>query len=154
MSNIGAIAVRSKPACASTTARFSDRPAASLVDLACSMASPVARRLLPGGCAEAELLAASLRAERAGQIQVDPIDYAAILQHIMWLNVRNLVAAREVAEWRIQRRVAPLVATQAPSHRIFVAAHDANGDSGFEFRGWEIQEIVAAAMIAEAEGAA
>ena len=120
---------------------------ARLVRLAKSFASPVARGLLPRSIAESELLLAAVEARRAGEISVDPVDLSEILKHIFRLNLANLAAGREVAAWRIQRRVMPLVATQAPPHRVMAAAHDANDAFGFQLRRWEVHEIIVAAQM-------
>ena len=115
---------------------------ARLVRLAKSLASPVARGLLPHGIADSELLLAAVEARRGGEITVDPIDLAAILKHILGLYVRELVDRRAIAKSGIRETITGMFAVSAPLNRLLAEAHDANGDAGFPLREWEVTEFV------------
>ena len=113
-----------------------------LVALAQKLAGPVARGVRPFWCAEIQLRIEVFHASRSGAIDVDPVDFARILLHILQINVDNIEGRRLVAAGRIERAIAPLIATNAGALRIRSRAHDVNS----ELPGWEVEEIVAGAL--------
>jgi hypothetical protein len=125
---------------------------AKLVQLSQSLANPVARGLLPSAIADAAILTAALRAERSGQLKVDPIDLAEVLQHIMRIVAEQISAPRSVATWRIQRTTAAMFDISAPLNRLLAEAHNSNGDTGFPLREWEVTEVVGIQLAAAMRG--
>jgi hypothetical protein len=111
--------------------------------LAKSLGRPVAKGQLNSAQAEAALLVQSIRLDRDGFLEHDPIDVARIATHITHLNARNLTAKRETTIGAIRRGLQPLLGIGARSNRLRAAAHDENGAAGFPLSEPEVDEIVA-----------
>ena len=118
---------------------------AKLVTLAASLARPVARGYLTLTDAHGTLLGGVLRAKREGMPYGERDAYRG-LQHILQLRLDAERRRREMCEYRIARRIKPLIERNKPSNAIYAEAHDVNGAEGFPLSEPEVNELAASEM--------
>ncbi len=111
--------------------------------MAKQLAAPVARGELSHDVADASLLVATLRAERAGELGSYAVeDITAGLRHTLTLNLEIETKRRELAAYRIHRLLEPMIASRKPPNVLLAEAHGFNGKAGFPFTEPEVTNIV------------
>ncbi len=115
-----------------------------LYTMAREMGKPVARGLLPLEEAFAACIAATVKAERDGQIG----GYKAtdIVRFQRWLvqeSATKETQKRDLTAHRIRRLLRPMIAIRKPSRVLLAEAHGVNGADGFPLAEPEVTDIVA-----------
>lgn len=102
-------------------------PVLRLARMARQMARPVCRGHLPYGQADAALICGTLRAERAGALQIAAGEMIGRLRLILKEWIEREEVRRRIAAHRIQRALKPMIAARRPWHDLIAEAHQANG---------------------------
>lgn len=118
----------------------------NLYPLAAELARPVARGYLTRTQADATLLASTLQAKREGRLPYDVKDVFGGLRHILTLNLEREERRRDMAAYRIRRRLRPLIAVRKPSNVLLAEAHDVNGADGFPFTEADVDDMATTEM--------
>lgn len=114
-----------------------------LYGMAKELGKAVARTDLPLEHAYASCIAATLSAERAGDL--GPYAAKDIVAHQRWLIQETAVAvsnARDLCAHKIRRTVAPLIARRKPPNMLLAEAHGVNGAQGFPLHESEVNDLV------------
>lgn len=107
------------------------------------LARPVARGDLSLTEADAGLIVATLREERRGELEgYKAADVVRLKRHLLRQYLHREEVARELAEHRIKRLVAPMIATRVRSNTVLAEAHGLNGQAGFPLTEDEVTGIV------------
>jgi len=90
------------------------------------------------------MITCALHHARLAKIPDDTAHSVAV--EMFWEVLRGHEAWREQAEFRIKRRVKPLIGLRKPSNVLLAEAHGENGAAGFPLAEREVNAIVAAEL--------
>lgn len=107
-------------------------------------AKPIVQGRISTAAALGAIVAATARGMREGTLDGNGTfeDRVRIANHILWLNIRNLEAARDEAAGAVGRSLRPLIAVRVPRNRLMAEGHNLNGDRGFPLSEPEVEELV------------
>jgi hypothetical protein len=115
----------------------------NIYGIASEMGRPVARGEIPLVHADAAIICDTLAQERAGAL--GPLlapDVVRLKRHLLRQEVHRHEVARELAAWRIERLVKPMIAAHRPSNVLLAEAHGVNGAAGFPLTEAEVTDVV------------
>ena len=106
------------------------------------LARPVARGDLSLTEADAALIVATLREERAGELEgCMAADVVRLKQFLLRQYLHREEVARDLTAHRIRRRLKPLIVLHKPPNVLYAEAHDVNGADGFPLDEPEVTDI-------------
>lgn len=115
-----------------------------LYAMAREMGKPVARGLLPLEAAFAACIAATVQAEREGQIGgYKATDIVKFQRRLVQESASKEAQKRDLTTHRIRRLLRPMIAIRKPSRTLLAEAHGVNGADGFPLAEPEVTDIVA-----------
>lgn len=116
-----------------------------LYGMAREMGRPVARGELPLEHAFAACIAATLAAERAGELgRYKAHDVVRFQRWLVTEHARQEQRRRDLATHRIKRVVRPMIAVGKQSNVLLAEAHGVNGAGGVPLTEAEVTQVVAA----------
>jgi hypothetical protein len=115
----------------------------NIYGIAREMGRPVARGEMPLVQADAAIICDTLAQERSGALDgLKAPDVVRLKRFLLRQEVRRQEVARELAAWRIERLVKPMIAAHTPRNALLAEAHGVNGAAGFPLSEDEVTEIV------------
>jgi hypothetical protein len=115
----------------------------NIYGIAREMGRPVARGEIPLVQADAAIICDTLAQERAGALDgLKAPDVVRLKRFLLRQEVHRQEVARELAAYRIERLVKPMIAAHRPRHALLAEAHGVNGAAGFPLSEDEVTEIV------------
>jgi hypothetical protein len=115
----------------------------NIYGIAREMARPVARGDLPLVQADAAIICDTLQQERSGALQgLKAPDVVRLKRFLLRGFVEREQVRRDLAEHRIRRLLAPMIAARKPPNALLAEAHGVNGAAGFPLTEEEVTDVV------------
>lgn len=115
----------------------------NIYGIAREMARPVARGDLPLVQADAAIICDTLQQERSGALAgLHAPDVVHLKRFLLRGYIEREQARRELAEHRIRRLLAPMIAARKPRNVLLAEAHGVNGAADFPLTEEEVTDVV------------
>jgi hypothetical protein len=115
----------------------------NIYGIAREMGRPVARGEIPLVQADAAIICDTLAQERAGALDgLKAPDVVRLKRFLLRQEMERHRVARELAAYRIERFIKPMIAARKPPNALYAEAHGINGAAGFPLSEEEVTDIV------------
>jgi hypothetical protein len=115
----------------------------NIYGIAREMARPVARGDLPLVQADAAIICDTLQQERSGALAgLHAPDVVHLKRFLLRGYIERERVRRELAEHRIRRLLAPMIALRKPHNALLAEAHGVNGAAEFPLTEEEVTDLV------------